>query len=487
MADIILVQPVVGLLDNIKSAPAIPLSLIHAAALAVKEFKVLIIDQRIDKDWKEKLKAELKKGPICVGVTCMLGPQIKFALEICEAVKRNSTVPTVWGGAHGSTLTEQTAASPLVDFVVFGDGEVTLVELARALKNKTPLNEVKGLTYKENGKLIKTPDREYLELDDYPVPPYELVDVTKYLPLRFGKPTIDIESSRGCPFTCTFCYNPHVNHCRWMALKAETVLERVKYFKEKYGINSVWFIDDEMFVDLKRAKVIVEGLTKMKVKWTVQGITVKSVLRMDDAYLKMLSDAGCKQLNLGGESGCVRIHEMTKKGITPEKILEVNKKLKGSGVSPWYYFIGGFPTETEEELKMTVDLIVRILKENKQAKISGIGCYTPYPGTEMFKQSVELGYQPPKELMGWSTYAVDNINTPWVTGRRKKLIEGLQFASFFIDDKPSDVNAPWYVQAAAFLYRPIAKFRLKHMYFGFPLEIIIGNKIKKRIANQKCF
>src|SRR3989339_1065032 len=160
-----------------------------------------------------------------------------------------------------------------------------------------------------------------------------------------------------------------------------------------------------------RLLLVKKGLTKMNVKWTVQGITVKSVLKMDEAYLKMLSEAGCKQLNLGGESGSPRIHEMTKKGINPEKILEVNRKLKDSGVSPWYYFIGGFPTETEEELKMTGDLIVRILKENKHAKISGLGCYTPYPGTLMFKQSVELGYEPPKELMGWSTYAVDNINT----------------------------------------------------------------------------
>ncbi len=487
MADIILVQPVVGLLDNIKSAPAIPLSLIHAAACAVENFEVLIIDQRIEHNWKVKLKAELLKKPLLVGVTCMLGPQIKFAIEICEFVKKESNVPTVWGGAHGSTLTEQTASDPLVDYVVFGDGEHTLDELAKALKNKTPVKDVKGLFFKENGKIVDTGKREYLELTEYPEPPYYLVDVKKYLPVRFGRPTIDMESSRGCPFQCTFCYNPHVNNCRWRALPAETVLKRVKYFKESFGVDSVWFIDDEMFVDLVRALKIVTGLTEMKVKWTVQGITIKSVLKMDESYLNQLAAAGCKQLNLGVESGSIRILEMTKKGITPEKVLEVNRKLKGSRVSPWYYFIGGFPGESEEELRMTVSLIVRLLEENRSAKVSGLGCYTPYPGTIMFEQSKSLGYKAPEKLLDWATYSVDNINTPWITGKRKMLIEGLQFTTFFVDDKPSDINAPWYVRVVAYIYRPIAFWRLKHLNFALPFEIKIGNKIKKKIAEKKCF
>lgn len=487
MADVILVQPIIGLLDNIKSSPALPLSLIHAASIISKEYEVKVIDQRIEPDWAEKLSSELKKNPICVGTTCMLGPQIKYALEICKIVKDVSNVPVVWGGPHGSTLTDQTIANKYIDFVITGDGEVTFYELVKALEKGKQVESVKGIFYKINGEIKSTPPREFFDLNEYPEPPYNLVDVKKYLPIRFGRPTIDMETSRGCPYSCTFCYNPTVNRRHWRALTAENVLIRIKNLSEKYSVDSFWFIDDEMFIDLKRAKKIINGLNKMNVKWTVQGVTARTVLNMDDEMIKLMEDSGCKQINIGAESGSDRMLLMLKKGIVIEEILAVNNKLKNTSIAPWFYFVVGFPTETVEELKMTVDLISKLLKGNPKARISGIGCYTPYPGTPLFEESKKYGYVPPSKLEDWSTYAVDNINVPWLGSSGKAMVEGLQFVSFFVDNKPNDIAAPFYVRIIGGLYRSIAFKRMESLNFKFPIEIKIGNIMKKRIIKNKCF
>lgn len=487
MADVVLVQPIIGLLDNIKSSPALPLSLIHAASLVSKEYKVKVIDQRLEQNWVEILKNELKKNPICVGTTCMLGPQIKYALEICKIVKDESNIPVVWGGPHGSTLTDQTIANQYIDYVVTGDGEETFYELVKALKEGTPVENVKNIFYKVNGEIKNTPEREFLDLNEYPDPPYHLVDVKQYLPVRFGKPTLDMETSRGCPFSCTFCYNPTVNRRHWRALTAENVLDRIRNLSGQYGVDSFWFIDDEMFIDLKRAKKIINGLNKMNLKWTVQGVTARTVLNMDNEMIKLMEESGCKQINIGAESGSDRMLLMLKKGIVIEEILAVNNKLKSTNIAPWFYFVVGFPSETVEELKMTVNLIGKLLKENPKARISGIGCYTPYPGTPLFEESKKYGYIPPGKLEDWSTYAVDNINVPWLDKKRKAMIEGLQFVSFFVDNKPNDIAAPFYVRVVGRLYRSIAFKRMTALNFKFPIEIKIGNILKKRIIKNKCF
>jgi radical SAM superfamily enzyme YgiQ (UPF0313 family) len=485
MADIVLVQPIVGLIDNIKSSPAFPLSLVHAASLVINEFSVILIDQRLEQDWEIKLLSELKKKPLCVGTTCMLGTPIQHALKISTTVKNYSTdIPVIWGGAHASTLPEITLQDPNIDIVVLGDGEETFLQLARALKNGISLNTITGLWYKKNGIIQKNEQRPRAELSTYPDIPYDLVNVNNYLPLRFGKPALDLESSRGCPYRCTFCYNPTMNLRKWRAWPAEKILERVKRFKDKYGVEAVWFVDDEFFINLKRARKIIEGLVEIGVQYTIQGITIHQGLAMEDSFIKLLNNSGCLQLNFGAESGSDRILKMVSKGISRQDIIDCNRKFRKVGISPWYYFMIGFPTETTEEMKETLRFACSLLEENPDAKISGIGCYTPYPGTPLFDESKKFGYVPPDKLIEWTTYSVDHINIPWLSQEQKKIVRMAQFTSFFADDKRHDISAPWYIKVLGALYKPFARFRMKHCFLTFPFEIFIGEKFKEAIHRR---
>lgn len=486
MADIVLVQPVVGLLDNIKTAPGLPLSLLSAAKLVSKEFKVKIIDQRIDSNWRKTLKKELKKEPLLIGTTAMLGPQVEFARAVGEEVKKfNPEIPVVWGGPHPSVLPKQTIIDPTVDIIIQGDGEKTFLKLAQALKKKKSLRKIPGLFFKKGNEVIRTRQAPLIDLNKMPDIPYQLVDVYQYLPRRGEVLTLDMETSRGCPYRCRFCYNPFFNRGRWRALKAEIVLERVKKVVKKYKIKGIWFVDDEFFIDLKRARKIIEGLMEMNLRWTIQGVTANSVLRMDDSFLSLLEKSGCEQLNIGAESGSSRILKMINKGITPRDILAVNRKLKPYKIMPWFYFMIGFPRETKADVYKTVNLVLQLLKENPKAKISGIGCFTPYPGTFLFKEAKKQGFIPPKNLLGWRTFSVDQINIPWLKGNKKAMVEAIQFSSFFIDEKVRDVASSLLVKLIADLYRPIARFRLKQKFWDLPIDIMIGNRIKKELSKRR--
>jgi len=488
VAEVVLVQPVVGLLDNIKTAPGLPLSLLTAVKLVAKEFEVKLIDQRLDPDWRKTLKRQLREKPLLVGTTAMLGPQVEFARMVGEEVKRvNPEVPVVWGGPHASVLPEQTLEEATVDMIVAGDGEKTFLKLARALKKKKSLKRIPGLYFKRNGEVMATGQAPLVDLNKMPDIPYELVDIYQYLPRRGEVLALDMETSRGCPFKCRFCYNPFFNRGRWRALRAGIVLERVAKLVDKYKIKGIWFVDDEFFIDLGRAKKIIEGLARMDLSWTIQGVTARSVLQMDDDFLSLLEKSGCEQLNIGAESGSARILKMVNKGITPKDILAVNRKLKPYKIMPWFYFMIGFPGETKTDIDKTIKLVMRLLKENPKAKISGIGCFTPYPGTSLFKEAKKYGYRPPDNLLGWKTYAVDRINVPWIKGDLKRKIEALQFTSFFLDKKARDVADLPIVKIAAELYRPLAWFRFKHNFYKFPFDVLIGNKIKERLAKGRGF
>lgn len=483
MKKIILFQPTVGLLDNIKSAPGLPLSLLTAAKLLPEEFTVELIDQRLVSDWKRAIRNALTDDTLFFGTTAMLGPQIRSAAHASWFVKKiRPDIPIVWGGPFASVLPEQALAEKYIDIIVYGDGENTLLRLARALERRDPLEQVNGIFFKKDGRIIHNPRGEAADLNHLPDLPYHLVDIRDYLPRRGAIPTLDMETSRGCPFNCRFCYNPAFNLRRWRAYDPELILSRIKNLKENFGIKGVWFVDDEFFIDLRRARKIIEGLIELDMKWEIQGARADSLLAMDNEYLRLLEKSRCEQINIGAESGSDRILAMTEKKITTEQILAVNRKLKDYAISPWFYFMLGFPGETEEEQKMTIRLAMQLLEENPRAKISGIGCFTPYPGTALFEEALKLGYEAPKKLLQWSGYGVDQINIPWLQGKMRRRVEAVQFASFFVDSKPEDVAGTWWIKLGGKLYRPLARFRFQHDFYTLPIDVYLGNLIKKKIS-----
>jgi radical SAM superfamily enzyme YgiQ (UPF0313 family) len=474
MADAVLVNPKGFKLINDQN---LPFALLYASAYAQKEFDIKIIDSRVDKDWKIELLKELKKNPKVVALTSMTGPQILDALEISRLAKEKSSAKVVWGGIHASLLPEQTIQNKYIDIIVQYEGEITFYELLKALSKNTPLSRIKGIWYKEDGKIKKNPERRFLtNLDEIPPLPYHLLDIKKYFQIKESydnRKSLTVLTSRGCPNACTYCFNAKFNKSCWRGMSAERSLEEMNYVIGKFNLRNILFTDDNFFVNPKRVAEIAKGIIRegWDLTWEVLGATIGTLDRADKDYLELLQKSGCTSLLIGIESGSQKMLDQMKKGITVEQVLRVNKKLSKTRMKALYSFMSGFPHETSKDIMDTINLIFKLEKDNKNIDTGTIKPLVCYPGTRVYDLAVSLGYQPPKKLEDWADVAwcnYLNLDYPWLSAKRKNMLVNLYYYSLLSTPNYIHINSKLFTMGARIL-RPVVLYRMKHLNFSFPL------------------
>lgn len=406
---ILLIQPRANKYDNLTIR--VPNGLLSIAAPLVRDnHDVAIIDQKIHLNWREKIDQYINNGVSCVGITCSTGNMIHHALEISKYVKDKAPeIPVVWGGPHPSLLPEQTlATSKDIDIVVVNEGDETFFELVKAIKGKGSLQEVKGIYYKDvkDTKVRSSSPKPLIkDLNSLAPIPYHLIQMDKYSSIQTtSKKTksIDIMSSRGCPFNCGFCSIPVIPGRHWRAKTVERMLEEIEFLKKHYNINEYYYIDDNFMVDLKRVERFADALLSenMNILWGLQGARVESIMKTSPAVLDKLEKAGLTELSVGVESGNPRILEIIDKRIELDDVMEINRKLKGRSFQIKFNFIIGFPTETKDEIKKSVNLAIQLAKENNKVWFP-FNIFSPFPGTDIFDMAVQSGFKPPTTLEGW--------------------------------------------------------------------------------------
>lgn len=461
----------------------LPVGLLAVAApVDAAGYDVQIIDQQIEPRWKKLLLAELEREPLCVGITCMTGPQIRNALEASRLVKESSNVPVVWGGTHPSLLPQQTLENDSIDLLVQGEGEETFLELVQTMESGGSLSGVKGAWYKENGQIKANPPRPHIDLNTQPPLAYHLVDINQYLEYRFGNLLLRTFSSRGCSYQCAFCYNRTFNDGQWRSLTAEETVKRIKALVDAYGIEGVMFCDDNFFGDLRRAKEILEGISRESLNLILYKLDIRpdTLFSLDDAYLRLLKTSGCESMAIGLESGSERVLKLLKKNVTVSQILAINRRLRTFGIRPSYTFMMGYPTETLEELRQTLSLISRLREENPEM-ISSLNIYTPLPGTELFDLAVQHGLQAPRKLEDWIPFNYTTVNLPWMSGDRRRLLAMLHFCTIFLDENlfsNPKADIPLLFRVVGRLYRPVARWRVARLFHRFPVEMKLAQWLR---------
>ncbi len=477
MSDVVLVMPIEGFWSELRKGQHLPASLLAASTLLDKEnYDVKIIDQRINPEWETDLKKELAKKPLFVGITSMTGPQIGNALTISKVVK-DYDIPVVWGGVHASLLPRQTLEHESIDLVVQGEGEVTLLELAKALEKRKSLSGLRGLWYKEGKRIVNNPPRPFVDLNDLPDLPYHLVDMNQYFSNFYGDKMISFFSSRGCPFRCGFCYNTVYNQRRWRSLTAKNTLDRLESLVNEFKLDGVWFRDDNFFVDKRRAASILEGVKKYDISWGTSGARLDLLSQLDNKFIDLMNKSRCKFLFIGVESGSDRILNLIGKDITQKQIIKTNIKLRKLNAVQRCNIMIGLPTETKRDLEDTVSLALRLLRDNKNAIISQFQIFTPYPGTDLFDFVVKQGFKPPENLVDWSNYRFERTNIEWSDSDTADLLRMLAFTSWFMDSKLEGLAKNKWLKILAKLYAPIARYRFRTLDARLPIEIKLAEKI----------
>jgi len=422
MSDIILIRPISHSWDDegYMRYVTIPHGLLHLAAPLIKNgYDVKIIDEVVEKDARAILKEELAKNPLCVGISSMTGAQLANGLKFSEFIKENSNIPVIWGGSHPTILPRETLEDPLVDIVVYGEGEKTFVTLLDAIKAGKELAGIPGVGYKDEKGIHLNTEAELTDLEEVPELPFHLIKMEKYITSVEKKGItryFEIHSSRGCPYNCGFCQNS-VHNNRWRRKSVEKIIDELKFLVNNYGIDGITWEDEMFSLNKNRIKQICESIISEGLKVRLRaGFRVDHFSKLDDETIELMKKAGFIHFGFGVESGSSRILKYISKDITLEQINEVIAKVKKHGFLATYNFMSGFPSETKEEMQETLSLIYKIFYENRTMiyPVSGPSFYTPFPGTKLFYECVNLGYKAPELFRDWSKYDYNNIDLVWI-------------------------------------------------------------------------
>lgn len=334
--------------------------------------------------WQQLKKLVIEQAPDVIGITAIttkFGSVIQTA-KFCKEVLPN--VPIIIGGPHASAMPELTAKIPEVDYVMRGEGDESMPILLDAIRNKTDLSLVKGLTWKNNGQIIHNPDCEFVkDLDTIPFPDRSaLLNPEHYSSEDMGV----ILSSRGCPFCCSYCFHMWNRRVRYRSVKS--VIEEIMQVHKAYGTTQFSIKDDSFTVKRDHVIELCKEFKKLPFKITFNCTTRVDII--DKELLEIMKDAGLSQLSIGIESGSETILKATDKGINHLQILKAADLFNELGIFWTGYFMMGLPQETEDDILKTLSF----LKKSKPY-YGGLGIYNPFPRTKLFDQGVEMGLVDP--------------------------------------------------------------------------------------------
>ena len=407
--------------------PFIPLGIAYLGAIAEQEgHEVNVIDCQAEKLTYDFFKQKIsKQTPDIIGVTATT-LLYKSAMKLINIAKEaHPNAITMLGGSH-ATFWDENALNeyPTLDIVVRREGEITFKELLNNLQNNISLTNVLGITFRQkDGKIIRTPDRPFIEdLDKLPFPAHHLLPLDALK--RMGKVLFPLITSRGCVFWCDFCSTVRMfgRGYRWRSPK--NVVDEMQLVHDKYGIDQVTFYDDAFSVDRDRVLKICEELHARKLDMTWDcGTRVDMV---DRELLKTMRGAGCIAVWLGVESGSEAILGAMNKKIKLDQTRLAYKTAHEVGLMTIANVVLGFPGETEQTAKETIRFV-------KELNPNDVGFYiaTPYPGTPMYDQVIKNGWLRITDFDKYDT-AGPTFETPWLSMEKLAEIRYKAYQQFYL-------------------------------------------------------
>lgn len=373
-----------------------------ASPLVKRGHEVRILDLNLPLPGRERLREELERfSPHYVGITATT-PLFPQAQRLAHMVKeQRPEAVTILGGAHATSCPDEAISSPALDIIVRNEGDFALLDIMGG----KPWEEIEGIGFKRNGERILNPLRPYLEeLDSLPMPAWNLYDLKAYEKksyLTLDSPTGFVETSRGCPFSCSFC-NKEIFGRKFRPKTPERVVEEMEH-SLRSGFRELLLVDDGFSTDLKRAEAICDEIMRrgLRFPWTASnGLRVD---RVSLTLLKKMVQSGCYRLSFGLESGSQKVLDAFGKGATVEEAREAVALAKKAGLEIMGYFMLALPEETEETMKETIEFAREL-----DLDIVKVAITLPFPGSRLFDEMKEKGLILSREWTHYSTNSVPN-------------------------------------------------------------------------------
>lgn len=339
----------------------------------------------------ETAEQVMQNNPAVVGIGATT-PSVLGAVNLADIIKRQRPeITTILGGAHISAVPNETfELFSQFDIGVIGEGENTLLEVLDLLeKEKSGLSNIDGLIFRSNGNITKTnPRLAITDMDWLPFPAWDLLP-SLLDPYRMSivgttsDKSTSLLTSRGCPGQCSFC-DTQVFGRKFRGYSARYVVNMIDHLIKNYGIEDFLIYDDTFVVNHKRLSEICRTLIdgKYKIHWSC----CSRVNFVNPEILRLMSKAGCWQIEYGIESGSPEILKRMKKSITLDQIRNALIWTKEAGIMTRGNFIFGYLGETKQTLKETMDFLMDIELDYFQQTF-----LTPYPGSEVYQTAKDYG------------------------------------------------------------------------------------------------
>ena len=386
--NILIINPPIRLTDKPRH---IPHGLSIIANIIRKKLKIVpqFLDLNAHRYSEQETIKQIKQFKFDVVLIGGLIPVYKRIIELTQYVKNiRSDCLVIAGGSAAMSVPELLLSNSQVDVVCSGEGELAVIELLKALKNNEikDVTEIPGFYFRIGDETFFSGKRGLIkDLDtESDMPAYDLLPMDIYLAnpvVGLGK-DIDVISSRGCPFNCTFCYQPWGR--RFRGHSVDFIIENLKYLKKTYHVDFISFQDDEFMANKKRVYEFCEEVQRQLpgLLWSCTG----RANIIDEEIVSAMRASGCVSISYGFESGSPRMLKNMNKEVTivqMEKAAELNRNYE---LMLPVSFIIGMPGEDEESCGETVEFCVK-----NKIPLRSMMFATPYPGTKLFEFAVSTG------------------------------------------------------------------------------------------------
>lgn len=345
---------------------------------------VMVDSQVKEKDFNARI-SEIR--PDIIGFSVMSTEHSWLAGKVKSLKEKFPSIPVIVGGVHAVIYPEAVASIPGVDYVCYGEGELTLKQIFAHMHSKGPIEEVGGIFFKKDGNVHQTELNNLIAIDTFGED--RSAYYSEYRTLK-DTPMKNFSSSRGCPFKCSFCANASLQRRyegRGPYIRRKTVssfIDELEGVKNNYGMKSIYIADDLFVFDKKWLREF-SGLYKKKID--VPFLCTCRADMLDEETVRLLADAGCHTVSFGVESGNENIRTLIlKKHISDKQFLVCAGLLKDAGIRLQTSNMFCLPEETVDDAIKTIDLNIKMKTSFTMASI-----FLPLPKTELADFCIKKG------------------------------------------------------------------------------------------------
>jgi radical SAM superfamily enzyme YgiQ (UPF0313 family) len=361
-------------------------SLAYLAAMVPEGLSVRIIDAIAEGMSLEAFLAEVRKERPRYYVSYIAGTTFAVDARGVREAKGQGAM-TIAIGTHVSAVPENTLAQlPELDCVIRHEPEVTFREVLDRTAEGLPIEGCAGLSYRDaEGRIVVAPDRPLVKsLDDLPIPRQDLLPLDRYKMPFLGRRYVWVLTNRGCPYSCTYCFEGVVWGKSVRYRSAESIYRELVYLAE-HDVHNVLFLADLFTYNRKGVMELCDLIVErgLKVRWTCNS----RVDTIDEEMIVKMKRAGCWLIAFGIESGSQQVLDNVKKDAKVEDTIAAINLCKKHGIKTWGYFIIGLPGESRQTVRETIDLSKKIPLD-----IALFHVAMPYAGTEFYFQAVANGW-----------------------------------------------------------------------------------------------